>query len=267
MSVLRLILIKCLDAHLVKVATKEFDNPGRHASDNALKRGLNLPRKAQRVDFKRQMRARNDPAFIDFQMKMRRTNVVHPIPDMFLQQMRTVSKHDLEEDAAWLFAPIGVLSHVERDAINLGQLKAFAAKFNLPIVRWRNELVDGSAFEAHSIRDELFNHERNLWSYFVEGAPVLLGKTIKSVRKLVNGSPGLLDSLNVINVADLQRIQDGYNTGFDKNMVAYAREHAISRQCGCRRNGGCTNPVARSTTPGPLKAHSRTYRTPEYGRF
>jgi hypothetical protein len=121
--------------HLVKVATKEFDNPGRHASDNALKRGLNLLRKAQSIDFKRQMRARNDPAFIDFQMKMRRTDVVHPIPDMFLQQMRTVSKHDLEEDAAWLFAPIGVLSHVERDAINLGQLKAFAAKFNLPIVR------------------------------------------------------------------------------------------------------------------------------------
>jgi hypothetical protein len=205
--------------HLVKVATKEFDNPGRHASDNALKRGLNLLRKAQRIDFKRQMRARNDPAFIDFQMKMRRTDVVHPIPDMFLQQMRTVSKHDLEEDAAWLFAPIGVLSHVERDAINLGQLKAFAAKFNLPIVRWRNELVDGSAFETHSIRDELFNHERNLWSYFVEGAPVLLGKTIKSVRKLVNGSPGLLDSLNVINAADLQRIENGYNTGFDKNMV------------------------------------------------
>ena len=35
--------------HLVKVATKELDNPGRHASDNALKRELNLLRKARRV--------------------------------------------------------------------------------------------------------------------------------------------------------------------------------------------------------------------------
>jgi hypothetical protein len=70
-----------------------------------------------------------------------------------------------------------------------------ASMFNLPIFRWRNELVDGSALETQSMRDELFNHEPNLWSYFVEGAPLLLVETIKSVRKLVNGSPGLLDFL------------------------------------------------------------------------
>ncbi len=91
--------------------------------------------------------------------------------------------------------------------------------FNLPIFRWRNELVDGSVLETQSMQDELFNHEPNLWSYFVEGAPLLLVETIKSVRKLVNGLPGLLDSLNVVNDADLKRIKDAYNTGFDSNMV------------------------------------------------
>ncbi len=35
-----------------------------------------------------------------FQMQMRRTDVVHPVPDLFLQQLHKVTKKDLEEDPA-----------------------------------------------------------------------------------------------------------------------------------------------------------------------
>ena len=42
---------------------------------------------------------------------------------------------------------------------------------------------------------DLYNAEPSLWGYFVEGAPINLTENIKPVRKLVNGSPGILDSL------------------------------------------------------------------------
>jgi hypothetical protein len=44
-------------------------------------------------------------------------------------------------------------------------------------------------------------------------------ETISSVRMLVNGSPGLLDSINTTNAADAALIEDGYNTGYSENMI------------------------------------------------
>ncbi len=128
--------------------TKEIDDPRVHGSSSAKQRGLNLLRSARRVQLKRLMRARDDPAFIDFQLAMRQTEIVRPISDLFLRQLHVVTVYDLRDDAAWRFAPIGVLSHVERDFINLHQMKSFAKTFNLPIIRWRCTLVDGSAYGA-----------------------------------------------------------------------------------------------------------------------
>jgi hypothetical protein len=80
-------------------------------------------------------------------------------------------------------------------------------------------MVDYSAYE-HGVRDEVYNHdEPNLWSYFVEGVPVLLLDTISSVRMLVNGSPGLLDSLTTTNPADLALIERAYNTGYNNSAT------------------------------------------------
>ena len=42
---------------------------------------------------------------------------------------------------------------------------------------------------------DLYDAEPSLRGYFVEGAPINLTENIKPVRKLVNGSPGILDSL------------------------------------------------------------------------
>jgi hypothetical protein len=63
---------------------------------------------------------------------MRQTEIVHPISDLFLRQLHVVTVDDLRGDAAWRFAPVGVLSHVERDFTNLDQIKSFAKTFNLP---------------------------------------------------------------------------------------------------------------------------------------
>jgi hypothetical protein len=148
------------------------------------------------VVLKRLMRADGDEAFIAGQKHMRRVDVAQPVTDAFVERLHTVSAADLGSDERWRFAPIGVLSRLERDAINYAQLKAFAQAFGLPLVRWRLQLSDPDALRALGDNlDELYEEESGLWSYFVEGAPLNLTQTIMATRKLVNGSPGLADSL------------------------------------------------------------------------
>eukprot|EP00966_Prymnesium_polylepis_P319841 7376263-Prymnesium_polylepis.1 len=139
------------------------------------------------------MRAEGDTRFIEIQRKMRRTDVAQPVDAAFVRQLRPVSAADRAADEAWRFPPIGVLSHLERDTINVAQLRAFAQAFDLPLVKWPLQMVD--ELDDVQLRRELYADEPNLWGYFVEGAPVNLIETVKSVRKLVNGSPALLDSL------------------------------------------------------------------------
>lgn len=200
---------------MVRAATGEGGGVEALAAgpNSAASRGLGVLRSAPRVELTRLMRARTDPDFIKHQQHMRRTDVSHPVSQAFLKALHTTSVADVRADAAWKFAPIGVLSHVERDSINLAQLIEFAHTFNLPIICWKLVLADGAALEPQ-LRGQLYAHEPHLWGYFVEGAPVHLTETIKPVRKLVNGSPGLLDSLTLGNDADAQRVADAYTEGF-----------------------------------------------------
>jgi uncharacterized protein YbaR (Trm112 family) len=213
--------------YLVQVAAQETEDPMARLSSFAKQRGFKLLTSARRIELKRLMRARDDQVFIDHQLQMRQTGLAYPISDQFLKQLHTVTDADLEADATWRFAPVGVLAHVERDFINLQRLLAFAKLFDLPIIRWRCEMVDYSAYE-HGVRDEIYNHEPNLWSYFVEGVPVLLLDTISSVRMLVNGSPGLLDSLTITNPADLALVVRAYNTGYNNGAAVTLEETPIA---------------------------------------
>ena len=206
--------------YMVKVAAKEEDDPFVLGVSSSKQCGLRVLRAAKRVNLTRLMRAKDDPAFIGFQLRMRQTELLHPIPDAFIDSLGPVSRKDLQEDAAWHFAPIGVLSHVERDYINYRQLHAFAKAFGLPVIRWKRELVDGAAMDQR-IKEDIYAHEPNLWSYFVEGAPTLLVMdTISSVRMLVNGSPGLLDSLTITDGDDLTSLRMAYEVGYNENMTS-----------------------------------------------
>ena len=198
---------------MVKAKMEEDQNPQTSGATSAKARGLTLLQSARRVVLKRLMRAQGDQTFINFQLAMRRTDAEQPVPEGLLRALRTVSGADVSRDAAWRFTPVGVLSHVERDAINHAQMRAFAKEFDLPLIRWRLELTD-DAFSDPAVREALFENELNLWGYFVEGAPVHLLETIKSVRKLVNGSPALLDSLVVTNDADRQLLVAAYAAGY-----------------------------------------------------
>lgn len=107
------------------------------------------------------MRAKGDQIFIGFLKEMRRTDTMQPVSDAFLQNLRRVAKEDIVADISWRFAPIGVLSHVERDTINHAQLEAFASQFKLPLVRWKLPLVDGEALNAE-VLNQLYENEPNL---------------------------------------------------------------------------------------------------------
>ncbi len=202
-------------------------------------RGINLLASAKRIQLTRLMRAATDTAFIEFQLQLRRTELLHPISDQFLRQLRKVSDDDIARDPAWRFAPIGVLSHIERDSINLHQTRAFAKAFNLPLIRWRCILVEGEYLQR-GVMDELYDNEPNLWCYFVEGAPVLLLETISSVRSLVNGSAGLLDSLTITNEADFIKVKRAYLEGYIDCLVTLdSAPHAVNVVF-----EDCTNDVA-----------------------
>ena len=184
-------------------------------------------REAPRVELTRMMRAKGDQIFIGFLKEMRRTDTMQPVSDAFLQNLRRVAKEDIVADISWRFAPIGVLSHVERDTINHAQLEAFASQFKLPLVRWKLPLVDGEALNAE-VLNRLYENEPNLWGYFVEGAPVHITANINSVRKLVNGTPGLLHSLILNSEAheDRAKLAQGYETN---TMVTLAKPpHAVN---------------------------------------
>lgn len=222
--------------YMTKIASKECEDPMSHGVTSAKKRGIQLLRSARRVNLTRLMRAKNDPAFIDYQLQMRQTELRHPVPDTFLDSLTTVTAMDLCDDPAWQFAPTGVLSHLERDYINVSKLHAFARAFNLPIIRWRCELADAPSMEQN-VREEVYNHEQNLWSYFVEGAPALILETISSVRMLVNGSPGLLDSLSITNEADLIKVNQAYTRGYNANMTTLdLAPVAVNLVCGATKH-------------------------------
>ena len=175
-------------------------------------RGLAVLRRARMVELVRLMRAVNDAAFAAAQVHMRRTDVPQPVTDAFMQRLHQLSGEDLADDPTWRFAPIGVLSQIERDNLNWAQMRAFARAFDLPFVWWRLPLTTKDDTQVpREGREELYEQEAGLRACFVEGAPVNLTETIKARRKLVNGSPGLL-----------------YSLGFESNVppelaAAYAR--------------------------------------------
>ncbi|KAJ8613496.1 hypothetical protein CTAYLR_002168 [Chrysophaeum taylorii] len=56
--------------------------------------------------------------------------------DTFVDSIPNLSADDTS-DARWVFAPVGVLNHAERDTINIDYLHKFAAFYGLPLVKWR----------------------------------------------------------------------------------------------------------------------------------
>ena len=103
---------------------------------------LRVLKSARRVTLKRLMRAAGDDAFIDAQKRMRRTDVAQPIDQALLDRLHPLSRADVSADEEWLFAPMAVLTQLERDHWNVEQAKAFAKTFGLPLFKWKLKIAD-----------------------------------------------------------------------------------------------------------------------------
>jgi hypothetical protein len=188
---------------LVGAATGKLKPEGAAAMANPRStkgRGLRALRRFKLVELWRILRALSDPAFAESQMAARRLDVSDPFAQSgLLDRVRVLSRQDCTSDESWRFAPVGVLSHVERDFGNAAQVSNFARAFDLPLIRWRLPLMPEARALLEELSDEdldrLYAAEPALWGYFCEGAPLLIPESIRSTRKLVNGSPGLLYSL------------------------------------------------------------------------
>ena len=135
---------------------------------SAAARGIKLLCSARRVILTRLMRAQGDKPFIAFQLHMRRTDVDNPVSQALIDKLHTVRRKDLLCDEGWRYAPIGVLTHFERDFLNVFQLENFARTFDLPLFKWKLKLndapplggtrLDDLSNEIHRIR-ELQDHQ------------------------------------------------------------------------------------------------------------
>jgi ubiquitin C-terminal hydrolase len=132
------------------------------------------------------------------QMQLRDTQAIRPVSEELLKGLRPLSDADVKADQGWVLAPVGAVSNLEVDAINHSQSYTFARETNRPLVRWRSRLTPQSERPVEPQHLEgLYEDEPDLWEYFVQGAPVITCGTLKSTRQLVNGTPGLLDSLTL----------------------------------------------------------------------
>ena len=106
------------------------------------------------------------------------------------------------------------------------------------------------------LRDDVYADEEHLWCYFVEGAPVMLTETLKSVRKLVNGSPGILDSLSFndssLSSSDASKVREAYVKGGFQEVVLDGEPLAVNVRVGGRQSPKGSAP---GTAPGSVLWH------------
>ena len=89
----------------------------------AASRGLRLLHASRRVELKRLMRVNDgEQEFTAYLNQMRDIARAQPVSPKLLDGLRPVSAVDLNDDPEWRFAPVGAISHIERDVINVHQL-------------------------------------------------------------------------------------------------------------------------------------------------
>ena len=124
---------------------------------------------------------------------------------------------DVADDPAdWLFAPIGVLSHAERDHINLSQAFAFAAYHGLIVICWAKELRGANAMHLNEAEAAALSgssaglgHEAAaLCHFFIKGAPGMITENVATFNKLANGTPCICHSLTLPDGYDLEEMLD-----------------------------------------------------------
>jgi len=163
-------------------------------------RGTELLMQFQRFNLTEQMRAADDKTHAAHLRHLRDVNAKQPISDDILASLQPLTAEAVAREGEKLgFAPIGVLSHMERYALNLSQAKAFAKYHNRPLLWWRWELTgDHASSLSENEATLLYRLERQgLCGFYVHGARAYITANINTGRGVVNGCDATMDSLTV----------------------------------------------------------------------
>ena len=126
------------------------------------------------------MRAADDPIFQKDLLHTRDAEVEGPVPQSLVKALKEVTAADIAAAPTWAFAPIAVLSNLERHRLNDMQLASFAEVHGLPLVSWKLPVATrGVARRSEEVLSELYAHEPSLWGSFVRGVPTKLGQNLQ----------------------------------------------------------------------------------------
>ena len=105
--------------------------------------GLDMLALMPRVVLSRMMRSRGDEQFCEDMRDIRRTECAQPVSDGLVARLKEVgtAAEGAAQDPGFKFAPVGVLSKLERDTIGHEQKHAFACEFDVPLVQWPKLIV------------------------------------------------------------------------------------------------------------------------------
>jgi hypothetical protein len=172
--------------------------------------GVQLLSRWTKIDLTQQMRAAEDQQHTADLERFRNPAIPFPITFRMLNQLKTLSRQDFEQDPAWAFAPIITASNLERQHIINSRARRFASVTGVPVIRWRDPI--GSPQSVRWSGEELANlyaHCDELHSLFVQGVSGYLVRTNLNVRKrLVNGTPVLYESLVIESEEDNRLIRN-----------------------------------------------------------
>jgi hypothetical protein len=127
---------------------------------------------------------------------LRSTEIDQPVSVSLVENLQELTADDVRKHPPFAFAPIIVMSNLERQRLNRVQVEAFAKAYGLLLIVWRMPLTDryADAFDDNTFA-QLYENEPGLWGYFARGAPAMLLRNIQATKCLVNGAMGHLHSL------------------------------------------------------------------------
>lgn len=131
--------------------------------------------------------------------RLRNPAISNPINFAVIQSLtdKQLTPSDARQDPDWASAPIVVTLNEICANINFNMACRFAQRYNLPVIKWRLP-ISGIRAAALSVNetDQLYNHDNNLWGYFVAGAPGYLTSNINPSKGLANGTAIVYHSLS-----------------------------------------------------------------------
>jgi hypothetical protein len=175
---------------LLNLSSEDVGRNPNTAFTSPAKQGARLFASFQKVELTKQMRAAKDPVHIAF-LNQLRTSAANGMPKTFepLEQLKVLTREDIEREPDWMSAPIVVTSNEERYRINEQKSTVFAKQQNCPRIIWYQPIL---GLVANVIDQDQVNYLyatcHRLKGIFVHGAPGFLTENINPTHGLTNGT-------------------------------------------------------------------------------